>query len=337
MPKRGSRRHRVAVLAFDRIHSFDLAMPLQIFSTAHAAEKVPGELFGERLYEVLVCGDGRDLVIAGVDDIEMYRFTPARPLADALDADTIVVLGRPRTDGVPDPVLDLLREAHRREIRIASISSGGARVLAATGLLDGRRVATHWSRAEQLAARYPAVEVDVDVLYIDHGDILTSAGAASGVDLCLHMIRQDFGAAVAAEVARHMVVPPQRDGGQKPYIMHPEPEDDRGLLEPTLRWLREHLDQPVTLAQIAARIGASPRTANRMFKEQTGLTPVQWLLRQRVSHAQELLETTDLSIESISTHCGFGTAISMRQHFARHTGTSPMAYRRTFRTRDPAS
>jgi transcriptional regulator GlxA family with amidase domain len=330
-------RHRVAVLAFDRIHSFDLAMPLQVFTTAHAADKEPGELFGRRLYEVSVCGDGHDLAITGVDDVELYRFTPAWPLARALTADTIVVLGRPRTEDPPESVLDLLRDAHRRRIRIASISSGGARVIAATGLLDGRRIATHWSRAELLAARFPAVQVDTDVLYIDHGDILTSAGAASGIDLCLHMIRTDFGAAVAAEVARHMVVPPQRDGGQKPYIMHPEPVDDRGHLEPTLRWLRDRLDQPVTLAQIAARIGASPRTANRMFKEQTGTTPMQWLLRKRVSHAQELLETTDLPIESIAAHCGFGTAISMRQHFARHAGASPMVYRRTFRTHDQAT
>jgi transcriptional regulator GlxA family with amidase domain len=321
------------VLAFDRVHSFDLAMPLQVFTTAHSAEKERGELFGPRLYDVVVCGDGQDLTITGVDNVELYRFTPARRLVDALDADTIVVIGRPHLPVPPESTLELLRQAHRRGIRIASISSGGAWVMAATGLLDGRRLATHWSRAEVLVEQFPKVTVDTDVLYIDHGDVLTSAGAASGIDLCLHMIRKDFGAAVAAEVARHMVVPPQRDGGQKPYIIHPEPQDDRGLLEPTLRWLRERLDRPVTLTQIAARIGTSPRTANRLFKEQTGTTPVQWLLHQRVSHAQELLETTDLSIEEIAAHCGFGTAISMRQHFARRAGTSPQAYRRAFQRR----
>ncbi|WP_154794197.1 GlxA family transcriptional regulator [Occultella kanbiaonis] len=335
MDEPGARRHRVAVLAFDRVHSFDLAMPLQVFTTAHATKRAPGELFGDRLYDVMVCGDGEGLAITGVGDIELYRYTPARPLVDALEADTIVVIGRPRLQDPPESVLALLREAHRRQIRIASISAGGGQVMAAAGLLDGRRIATHWSRADVFAAQFPEVVVDVDVLYVDHGDVLTCAGGASGIDLCLHMIRQDFGAAAAAEVARHMVVPPQRSGGQKPYVVHSEPEDDRGVLEPTLRWLRDRLDQPVTLAQIAARIGASPRTANRMFKEQTGTTPVQWLLRQRVTHAQELLETTDLPIESIASHCGFGTAISMRQHFARHAGTSPMAYRRTFRT--PAS
>lgn len=324
----------MAVLAFDRVHSFDLAMPLQVFTTAHSPDKPRGAMFGPQLYEVMVCGDGRDLMITGVDNVELYSFTPSRRLADALTADTIVVIGRPHAAIPPESVLDLLREAHRRRIRIASISAGGAWVMAATGLLDGRRLATHWSRADDLAAQFPQVQVDTDVLYIDHGDILTSAGAASGIDLCLHMIRKDFGAAAAADTARHMVVPAQRDGGQKPYIIHPEPDDDRGLLEPTLRWLRERLDRPVTLAEIAQRIGTSPRTANRLFKEQTGTTPVQWLLRQRVGHAQELLETTDLPIEEIAVHCGFGTAISLRQHFARHTGTSPTAYRRSFRSRE---
>ena len=328
--------HRIAVLAVDGIHSFDLAMPLQVFSTAHSQEKEPGKFFGPRLYDVRVCGDGRDLLVAGVGGVEMYRLTPPYPLADALDADTIVVIGVPAGREPMTEGLDLLREAHRRGIRIASISAGGARVMAASGLLDGRRLATHWSRADLLAERYPQVVVDTDVLYIDHGDVLTSAGAASGIDMCLHMIRQDFGSAVAADVARHMVVPPQRDGGQAPYIAHPDPGDDHGSLEPTMRWIRERLGEPVTLPDIASYAGLSPRTLNRRFREQTGTTPLQWLLRQRVHHAQELLETTDLSVEEISRHCGFGTSIAMRQHFAKHIRTSPMTYRRTFRARaDP--
>ena len=328
--------HRIAVLAVDGIHSFDLAMPLQVFSTAHSQEKEPGEFFGPRLYDVRVCGDGRDLLVAGVGGVEMYRLTPPYPLADALDADTIVVIGVPAGREPMTEGLDLLREAYRRGIRIASISAGGARVMAASGLLDGRRLATHWSRADLLAERYPQVVVDTDVLYIDHGDVLTSAGAASGIDMCLHMIRQDFGSAVAADVARHMVVPPQRDGGQAPYIAHPDPGDDHGSLEPTMRWIRERLGEPVTLPDIASYAGLSPRTLNRRFREQTGTTPLQWLLRQRVHHAQELLETTDLSVEEISRHCGFGTSIAMRQHFAKHIRTSPMTYRRTFRARaDP--
>lgn len=325
--------HRVAVVAFDGIHAFDLAMPLQVFSTAHSLDREPGELFGPRLYDVRVCGDGRDLTVTGVGGVEMYRYTPAYPLAAAIDADTIIVVGVAGGDDPPTDVLDLLRAAHERGIRMASISSGGARVMAASGLLDGRRTATHWSRAWLLAERYPQVRVDTDVLFIDHGDVLTSAGAASGIDLCLHMIRQDFGSAVAADVARHMVVPPQRDGGQAPYIAHPDPGDDHGSLEPTMRWLRERLGEPVTLAEIASYVGTSPRTLNRRFREQTGTTPLQWLLRQRVHRAQELLETTDLSIEDISRHCGFGTSIAMRQHFAKHIKTSPTTYRQTFRTR----
>ena len=325
--------HRIAILVVDGIHSFDLSMPLQVFSTAHSLEKKPGELFGPRLYELRVCGEAREVVVAGVGGVEMYGCTPPYTLADALDSDTIVVIGA--TSGRPSSaeMLDLLREAHRRGVRIASISAGGARVMAESGLLDGRRIATHWSRARDLAERYPQVRVDTDVLFIDHGDVLTSAGAASGIDLCLHMIRQDFGSAVAADVARHMVVPLQCDGGQAPYVAHPEPGDDHGSLEPAMRWLRQRLGEPVTLAEIAAYVGTSPRTVNRRFREQTGTTPLQWLLRQRVHHAQELLETTDLSVEEISRHCGFGTSVAMRQHFAKHIRTSPMAYRRSFRAR----
>lgn len=325
--------YRVAVLAFDGIHSFDLSMPLQVFSTAHSLEKGPGELSGPRLYDIRVCGDDRDLAVTGVGGVEMYRFTPPYPLADAIYADSIVVVGVATDREPPAAALDLLHEAHRRGIRIAAISSGGTRVMAASGLLDGRRAATHWSRAHVLAERYPRVCVDTDVLFIDHGDVLTSAGGASGIDMCLHLVRRDFGSAVAADVARHLVVPPQRHGGQAPYVAHPEPGDDHGSLEPTMRWLRQRLGEPVTLADIASQAGTSPRTLNRRFREQTGTTPLQWLLRQRVHRAQELLETTDLSVEAISRHCGFGTSVAMRQHFAKHIRTSPTAYRRTFRPR----
>jgi transcriptional regulator GlxA family with amidase domain len=222
-----------------------------------------------------VCGDGRDLAIDGVDGVEMYRCTPPYSLADAADADTIVVIGVSANREPPPEALDLLNEAHRRGTRIAAV----------------------------------------------------------GGDMCLHMIRQDFGSAVAADVARHLVVPPQRDGGQAPYIAHPDPGDDHGSLEPAMRWLRQRLADPVTLADIASYVGTSPRTVNRRFRDQAGTTPLQWLLRRRVHHAQELLETTDLSIEEISRHCGFGTSIAMRQHFAKHIKTSPTTYRRTFRTR----
>lgn len=328
--------HRVAVLVSDGVHSFDLAMPLQVFSTAHSLEKPSGALFGPRLYDVMVCGDGSNMSITGVDHVEMYKFTPPYRIADAVNADTIVVVGVSMDRKHPVEALNVLREAHRRGARIASICSGGARVLAATGLLDGRRAATHWSRAQVLADGYPQVTVDPNVLFIDHGDVITAGGAAAGIDMCLHMIRNDFGSAVAADVARHMVVPPQRDGGQASFIAHPDPGDDHGSLEPTMRWLRDRLAEPVTLAEIARHVGVSPRTVNRRFREQVGTTPLQWLLRQRVHRAQELLETTDLSVEEISHHCGFGSAVAMRQQFARHIRTSPSAYRRAFHARSDA-
>lgn len=323
--------HTVAVLAFDHVQSFDLAMPLQVFTTAHSVEKPAGALWGPPLYEVKVCGDGRDLRVTGVGGAVMYRYTPPYPLADAVVADTVMVVGS-HDHAPPEEVLAVLRAAHRRGARIASIC-GGALVLAAAGLLEGRRAATHWTRAEALATRYPQVTVDADVLFIDHGDVLTSAGAATGLDMCLHMVRKDFGSAVAADTARHLVVPPQRDGGQAQFIAHPEPGDEDGSLEPTMRWVREHVGEPLTLADIARRAGMSERTLNRRFREQTGTTPLQWLLRERVHHAQELLETTDLSIEAISRHCGFGTAIAMRQHFTKRIRVSPLAYRRAFRAR----
>ncbi|MCX4734103.1 GlxA family transcriptional regulator [Streptomyces sp. NBC_01363] len=325
--------HRVAVLVFDRIHSFDLSLPLQVFSTAHSLEKERGEVFGSRLYDVRVCGDGRNLTATGVGDIEMYQHTPPYPLAEASDADTIVAIGVARRQEPPAEALGLLRDAHQRGVRIAAVSSGGTRVLAAAGLLDGRRAATHWSRRHVIASRYPQVQVDTDVLFIDHGDVLTSAGGAGSIDMCLHMVRQDFGSAVAANVARHMVVAPERDGGQAPYTVHPEPGDAHGSLGPVMHWLRQRLGEPVALADIASQLGTSVRTLNRRFRDQTGTTPLQWLVLQRVHRAQELLETTDLSIEAISRQCGFGTSVAMRQHFAKHLKTSPTAYRRTFRSR----
>jgi transcriptional regulator GlxA family with amidase domain len=327
--------HRVAVLAFDGVHSFDLAMPLQVFSTAHSLDKPPGALFGRRLYDVIVCGDDRDLAVTGVGGVEMYRFTAPFRLADAVDADTIVVLGVPLNREQPANASDVLREAHQRGARIASICNG-ARVVAASGLLDGRRAATHWSTAAVLAERFPQVTVDTNALFIDHGDVITAAGAASGIDTCLHLIRTDFGSAVAADVARHMVVPPQRDGGQAQFIAHPDPGDQHGSLEPTMRWLQGRLAEPVTLIEIARHAGMSPRTVNRRFNEQVGTTPMQWLLRQRVHRSQELLETTDLTIEEITGHCGFGTSVAMRQQFAKHIRTSPTAYRRAFRAQSDA-
>jgi transcriptional regulator GlxA family with amidase domain len=323
--------HVIAVLALDCVHSLDMATPLQVFTTAHSLDPSSDWNLGEPLYRVKVCGDGKDLIVAGVGDVEMYRYTPPYPLADALTADTIVVPGcgghRP-----PPEVIETLREAHARGIRVASIC-GGASILAAAGLLDGRRATAHWTSTASIAERFPSVDMDDGVLFVDDGDVLTSAGAASGLDLCLHMIRCDYGSAVAAETARHMVVPPQREGGQAQFIRHRDPGDGDGSLEPTMRWVREHIDEVITSDRLADHVGVSERTLYRWFREQTGKSPLQWILQQRLLYAQELLETTDLPIETVAQQTGFGTSMTMRQHFAKHTRTSPAAYRRAFRQR----
>jgi transcriptional regulator GlxA family with amidase domain len=319
------RRHRVAVVAADRVDSLDLAIPGQVFGSARAED-------GTALYDVIMCGQRPGLDVTGRGGAELFQLTAPYELSEALTADTVIVPGA-RTDGEPAAeVLDVLRQAHSRGARLASICAG-AFLLAAAGLLDGRPATTHWTSAGALARRYPRVEVDPNVLFVDDGNVLTSAGAATGLDLCIHMVRTDFGAAVAAEVARQVVVAPQRDGGQAQFIVHHEPSDDSGSLEPTMRWMRERLGDPLTLAEIADQAAVSPRTLNRRFREQTGATPLQWLLTQRVRHAQELLETTTLPVEDIARHCGFGTAINLRQHFTRRVRLSPLAYRRSFRLR----
>ncbi|ADB34557.1 transcriptional regulator, AraC family [Kribbella flavida DSM 17836] len=324
--------HRVAVLAVDRAAVLDLAIPGQVFGTARSLDKPPGAQYGARLYEVLVCGERSGLTVRGPGGLDLFQLTAPNDLDDARSADTIVVPGGGTSENPSPAVVELLRDAHARGVRIASIC-GGALVLAAAGLLDGRVATTHWTSADSLAARFPQVLVDPNVLFVDDGDVLTSAGAATGLDLCLHMVRNDYGSAVAAEVARHIVMPPQRDGGQAQFIVHPEPSPDCGSLEPTMRWIRDRLGEPITLADMAGYAVVSPRTLNRKFREQTGTTPLQWLLRQRVRRAQELLETTSLGIEEIARQCGFGTSINLRQHFVRQVHVSPNGYRRAFQQR----
>jgi len=207
----------------------------------------------------------------------------------------------------------------------------GAFMLAAAGLLDGRRATTHWSHAEEFATRFPNVKLDPAVLYVDEGDILTSAGTAAGIDLCLYVVRQDFGADIANAVARRMVVPPHRDGGQSQFVEQPLPDaEDGDLFTETLVWVHGHLDEPLTVEDLARRSAMSPRTFARRFRETTGTSPYRWMLLQRVLFAQRLLETTDLPVEVVATRCGMGAAANLREHFRRVVGTSPMAYRRTF-------
>ncbi len=311
--------HQVAVLALPGVIPFDLATPLEVFGRV----RLPG---GAAPYDVRVCAPTAEV------DAGAFVLRAAHGLDALTTADTIIVPGctepaRP----VPDEALDGLRAAAARGSRIASICVG-AFVLAAAGLLDGRRATTHWVAAGLLATMHPAVDVDPDVLYVDHGDVLTSAGAAAGLDLCLHLIRRDHGSAVAADAARLSVMPLEREGGQAQFIVPEQPPAPRGsAMEPLLRWLEENAGRDLTLGEIAARAGTSTRTLNRRFREQTGSTPLQWLHRARIRRAQHLLETTAQPVDRIGGAVGFGSPTAFRDRFKRVVGTSPQQYRRSFR------
>jgi transcriptional regulator GlxA family with amidase domain len=311
--------HTVAVLALNTVVPFDLSTPVEVFTRTRLPD-------GGAAYEVRVCG-ATPTVDAGV-----FTLRPPWGLEALAAADTIVLPGCTDVAApVPDEVLDALRRAAAGGTRIASICAG-AFVLAATGLLDGRRATTHWLAAGLLAERYPAIEVDPAVLYVDGGQFLTSAGAAAGLDLCLHLVRRDHGSAVAADAARLSVVPLEREGGQAQFIVHDPPPTPRGsVLEPVLRWMGDNAARDLTLDDIAAHAGMSSRTLNRRFREQTGTTPLQWLLRARVRRAQHLLEATDDPVDRIADRVGFGSPTAFRDRFRRVVGTNPQAYRAAFR------
>ncbi len=313
----------VVVLALEGVLAFDLSTPVEVFGRA----RLPG---GRAAYRVRVC--------APTEEVDAGVFSMRVPwgLEALAGADTIVLPGlADPTVSIPEDVLAALRAAADGGTRIASICVG-AFTLAATGLLDGRRATTHWAAARELARLYPEIDVDADVLFVDNGQILTSAGAAAGLDLCLHMIRQDHGSAVAADAARVAVMPLERDGGQAQFIVHEQPGADGASLEPLLRWMEENADRELTLDDLAARATMSSRTLNRRFREQTGTTPLQWLHRSRIRRAQYLLETTGHPVERIATQVGFGSQTTFRDRFKRIVGTSPQAYRRAFRGSPPA-
>ncbi|WP_181765020.1 GlxA family transcriptional regulator [Streptomyces albidus (ex Kaewkla and Franco 2022)] len=310
--------HTVAVLALDQVIPFDLSTPVEVFTRTRLPD-------GRTAYQVRVCAE-REEVDAGT-------FTLRAPwgLEGLGDADTIIV------PGVADPaaplsprVRDALRSAAADGTRIASICTGTF-PLAATGLLDGLRATTHWLVAGLLAATHPDVDVDPNVLYVDNGQFLTSAGAAAGMDLCLHMIRRDYGSAVAADAARLSVMPLEREGGQAQFIVYDHAPTPQGSeLDALLTWLRDNLSRDLTLADIATQSGTSTRTLIRRFREQTGTTPLQWLHRARIRQAQHLLETTEHSVERIGAQVGFGSPTTFRDRFKRTTGVSPQTYRRRF-------
>lgn len=319
--------HRIAVLALDEAVVLDLAIPTQVFGLARLAG-------GERAYEIRVCGPRRATVCSG--DLPRFQMSAPWPVHEAATADTIVVPGVADTDRVPSRrVIAVLRSATARGARIASVCTG-AFVLAAAGLLDGRRATTHWEDAAALARRYPAIDVDPNVLYVDNGGrLLTSAGLAAGLDMCLHMVASDHGAAVAAATARRVVVPLVRAGGQAQFIVHNKPAETSGGLQETLAWMEANLHQPLTLEDIAAHAATSVRSLTRRFQEQVGVTPMQQVLRLRVQRAQELLETTDMPVEHVSDHVGFGSSVAFRQQFTRRVGVPPQRYRAAFRSPEP--
>ena len=310
--------HTVAVLALDQVIPFDLSTPTEIFTHTRLPDGRPG-------YRLRVCAE-RSEIDAGAFTLQAHW-----GLEGLRGADTIIVPGTADlTAPLPTTVHDALRSAAEDGTRIASICSGTF-PLAATGLLDGLRATTHWKAAELLAATHPDIEVDPDVLYVDNGQLLTSAGAAAGLDLCLHMIRRDYGSAVAADAARTSVMPLEREGGQAQFIVHPGTPVPRGsALEPLLTWLQDNLGRDLTLTDIAAHAGTSTRTLIRRFREQTGTTPLQWLHRARIRRAQHLLEATRHSVERIGTQVGFGSPTAFRDRFKKATGVSPHTYRRSF-------
>ena len=310
--------HTIAILVLDGVVAFDMSTPIEVFGRT----RLPN---GQDAYRVILC--------ASTDEIDAGIFTLRVPwrLDKLVEADTIILPGlADPMQPIPYDVLVGLRDAATRGTRIASICVG-AFTLAATGLLDGLRATTHWAAASELARRNPRVDVDADVLFIDNGQFLTSAGAAAGLDLCLYMIRQDYGSAVAADAARVSVMPLERDGGQAQFIMHEPPTPDGATLEPVLRWMEENAHQELRLEDIAAHAMMSTRTFSRRFHEQIGTTPLQWLNRSRLHKAQCLLETTDHSIEWIGSHVGFGSSTTFRDQFKHLVGISPQTYRRTFR------
>jgi transcriptional regulator GlxA family with amidase domain len=328
MPRTGAPKirqgsHRVVALCLPGTIAFDLTAPAQAFGLAHGPDFTPH-------YGFSTCSvDG-----APVSTTSGFAIEVEAGLGALRGADTVVVPGYYAIhEPPPAEATAALRAAERRGARLMSVCTG-AFALAAAGVLDDRRATTHWAWAADLAARFPAVEVDPEVLFVDEGEVLTSAGLSAGIDLSLHVVRRDHGAACADRVARQMVAPPHRDGGQAQFFRAAEedaqPRRADGSLEATRAWARERLAEPLTVEAMARHANVSPRTFARRFREETGTTPLQWLLARRVLEARRLLEESALPVEEIATAAGFGNAASLRDHFRRATATTPTAYRRTF-------
>ncbi|MBB6376397.1 transcriptional regulator GlxA family with amidase domain [Pseudonocardia eucalypti] len=315
--------HRVAVLALPSVVSFELGLPHKFIGGATDAQ-------GRRLYQVETCTlDGRPVPTSAG-----YHAAPEHDASILWRADTVVLpgiqAGRALAAGELEPDLAAAIGELAGRARLVSICTS-AFVLAAAGLLDGQRATTHWLHSGAFRRLFPRVVFDPDVLFVDNGDVLTSAGNAAGIDLCLHLVRRDHGAEVAARVARRSVVSPFREGGQSQFVEQPLPEVAESGTGPTRAWALGRLDEPLSLTELAEHARMSVRTFTRRFRAETGQSPAQWLLRQRLSRARAMLESTDLPVERVATAAGFGTTASMRQHLHAAIGVAPLAYRRTFR------
>ncbi|EJL57071.1 MULTISPECIES: transcriptional regulator FtrA [unclassified Rhizobium] len=311
----------VAVLAYDGLCTFEFGIAYEVFGLSRPE-------MGEGWYRYSVCGiEPGPLRAAGGLTVSVDH-----GLEVLEEADLIVVPGWRAIDAeVPEVVIDALCLAHQRGARIMSLCSGVA-VLAATGLLRHRRATTHWRYVASVSERYPDISFDADVLYIDDGSILTAAGSAAGIDLCLHVVRGDFGAEAANSVARRLVLPPHREGGQAQFIQAPVPQQREGIrLGPLIDWMRQQLDEEQPISLLAAKAGMSQRTFQRRFESTTGLSVGEWLLKERLRYARELLERQiGATLDDVAVASGFGTLATMRHHFRKRLGTSPGAYRKTF-------
>jgi len=316
--------HVVATVIIDGVLPFELAVTAEVFGIDRSDLSDPW-------YTWKLCSAGRPNVQTAAG------FGIRAPFGlDQLDtADTIIVAPTIHRT-YPRRYLQALRTAHARGARIVSLCSG-AFVLAEAGLLDGRKATTHWNHLVEFRALYPHIDIDSAVLYVDDGSVLTSAGTAAGIDLCLHIVRCDLGAEIANQVARRMVVAPHRDGGQAQYVEHPiDADDNRDLLAGTLQWIETNLATDISVEGLASRTAMSPRTFARRFRAVTGTTPHHWIVNQRLAFAQRLLETTDMSVERVAGDSGFGTSTNLRLHFQRTMKTTPSRYRTTFRLRQPS-
>ncbi|MEU7895110.1 helix-turn-helix domain-containing protein [Nonomuraea sp. NPDC049152] len=318
--------HRVVVLALEGVYPFELSIPVRIFGTAAGPH-------GEPLYEVVTCSlDGSPVMTNADFALAVQHGGEALETADTLVIPPFTCGPGEERDWLPEELARALARV-RPDARIVSICTASY-VLAAAGLLDDRPATTHWNEADHFQRMFPRVKVNAEVLFVDDGRVLTAAGVAAGVDLCLHILRRDHGSEVTNRVARLCVVPPWREGGQAQFIERPVPAPSATGTSATRAWALERLGEPISLSELAEHARMSVRTFSRRFRDEVGMTPLQWLTQQRVRHARRLLETTDLAVDRVAAEAGLGSGASLRQHLSAAIGVSPMAYRHTFRAND---